>query len=103
MERKKQLSNVAFGGAWSEQIAGREEQAAAIARVVAAAGAAAWVDPLSVETKGAVDLLCSRHPKGPALREAWIRAGRLDPPGRRVQELKRIADLLASAYAALKT
>ena len=29
MERKRQLSNVAFGGAWSERIAGREALTAA--------------------------------------------------------------------------
>lgn len=102
MERSEQLRNVAFGGAWSEQIAGREAQAAAIAAMAAAAGSAAEQDPLSADTMNAVAMLCSRHPKGPDLEQAWRRAGRMAQSGLRVRELERLATLIAAAYGALK-
>lgn len=100
MDRKQQLRNVAFGGAWSEQIAGREAQAAAIAAVAAAAAKAGQVDPLNAPTLDALEILCARHPKGAMLRAAWMRAGRIDMAGPRVQELTRIARLLAAAISA---
>ena len=102
MDRSGQLRNVAFGGAWSEQIAGREAQAAAIATLDAAAAGAARRDPLAPEIMAAVDLLCERHPKGSMLREAWTMAARFEPPPRRIRELARIAARIAAAYGGLR-
>lgn len=102
MDRKQQLRNVAFGGAWSEQIAGREAQVAAIAAIAVAAAEAGEVDPLHPDTLDAVDLLCPRHPKGAMLRKAWMRAARIETPGARIRELQRIAATLAAAFGGLK-
>lgn len=101
MDRKRQLSNVAFGGAWSEQIADREEVAAARECLRHAAARAATCDPRrAVEVAWALTLLCGRHPKGALLRAAWARAVSLEAPGSRVAELGRIAALLSAAVAA---
>lgn len=103
MDRKQQLRNVAFGGAWSEQIAGREALAQAITSIADAARLAAEEDPLSAETMGAVAILCVAHPKGQELERAWRKAGRIENPGVRVRDLERLAGLMASAYGGLKT
>lgn len=102
MDRKQQLRNVAFGGAWSEQIAGREARAAAIAAVAVAAADAGEDDPLRQDALEAVNLLCMEHPKGTMLRSAWIKASRIEAPGPRVRELQRISDTLAAAFGGLK-
>jgi len=102
MDRSGQLRNVAFGGAWSEQIAGREAQAAAIATLDAAAAGAARRDPRSSEIMAAVDLLCERHPKGPMLREAWIAAARFEPAPRRIRALARVSAQIAAAYGGMQ-
>lgn len=102
MDRSGQLRNVAFGGAWSEQIAGREAQAAAIATLDTAAAGAAWRDPLSREVMAAVDVLCERHPKGRMLRDAWIVASRFEPAPRRITELARISAQIAAAYGGMQ-
>lgn len=98
MERKQQLRNVAFGGAWSEQIAGREAVVAAIRTLRRAAAAAACRDPRRVEVNAALDLLCEHHPKGALLRKAWQRGATAEPAARRIRELGRIAALLAAGH-----
>ena len=98
MDRKQQLRNVAFGGAWSEQIAGREAIAAAIETLKLAAAGAARRDPRSPETSAALDLLCKNHPKGDILRDAWRRGATWEPAPRRIRELARIAGLLAAGH-----
>ena len=98
MDRKQQLRNVAFGGAWSEQIAGREAIAAAIETLKRAAGGAARRDPRTPEVSAALDLLCKNHPKGEILRDAWGRGATWEPAPRRIRELARIADLLAAGH-----
>lgn len=98
MDRKRQLSNVAFGGAWSEQIAGREARAAAIAAVAAAAAGAGEADHLRPAALEAVEMLCAQHPKGGMLRAAWLRASRLEVAEVRIRELQRISGALAAAF-----
>lgn len=98
MDRKQQLRNVAFGGAWSEQIAGREAIAAAIETLKRAAGGAARRDPRTPEVSAALDLLCKNHPKGDILRDAWRRGATWEPAPRRIRELARIAELLAAGH-----
>ena len=98
MDRKQQLRNVAFGGAWSEQIAGREAIDAAIETLKRAAGGAARRDPRTAEVSAALDLLCKNHPKGDILRDAWRRGATWEPAPRRIRELARIADLLAAGH-----
>ena len=99
MDRAGQLRNVSFGGAWSEQIAGREELQAAIARLRAAAESAADEDPrCDAAVSAALDLASRTHPKGALLRLAWARGAGLQQPGLRVQELTRLVELFDQAY-----
>ncbi|PZT84233.1 MAG: hypothetical protein DI637_13945 [Citromicrobium sp.] len=83
MDRKGQLTNVSFGGAWSEVIADEEALADAVALLADAALQAGERDPRrSRAVVAALDLAASCHPKGPAMLAAWARACTL-PPGLR--------------------
>lgn len=100
MDRKRQLSNVAFGGAWSEQIAGREELLRALTCLKRAAQRAATEDPRrDREVTAALDFACRDHPKGQMLRTAWSRGASITAPALRVAELIRVAALLEDAYS----
>lgn len=101
MDRKGQLTNVAFGGAWSEQIADREALAAALDLLGAAAERAAHEDVRTdIEVVEALQRACQDHPKGGLLLMAWARGARLAVPGLRVAELGRIVELLVQGHAA---
>lgn len=101
MDRSGQLRNVAFGGAWSEQIAGRERLAEALARLREAAQAADLEDlRIDRDLPAALDLACAAHPKGLLLQLAWTKAADLTDPGTRQAELLRIARLLEDAVRA---
>lgn len=101
MDRAGQLRNVAFGGAWSEQIAGREDLAGAIARLHEAARKADRDDPrICPDVRAALNVVTRWHPKGEMLRSAWLRAANVMEPGLRVRELQRIAGLLETAHQA---
>lgn len=95
MNRSKQLSNVAFGGAWSEQIADDEALAAALDRLDRAVE-----DTLHEDLRGfedvteAIALASSAHPKGPMLAQAWAKGLQMQNAGLRSAELKRIAGVL---------
>lgn len=102
MERKHQLSNVAFGGAWSEQIAWKERLIAALELVEAAAIDAGDRDPRGVpEIEAALRLAAMDHPKGAMLIMAWERGAALRESGRRIAELGRIARLLGEGQAGI--
>lgn len=95
MKRKDQLRNVAFGGAWSETIAGLEELRDALSMLRRSARGSWEDDPREdPDVTGALDLAVKDHPKGEMLRKAWYRAAALPEPGRRVVELLRISSLL---------
>ncbi|MFN8679970.1 hypothetical protein EQ718_13815 (plasmid) [Paracoccus versutus] len=99
MDRAGQLRNVAFGGSWSEQIAGREELLHALETLKRAARRAALHDPREdIDVGLALDLASRDHPKGAMLRAAWARGAAIAAPGSRVAELGRVAGLLAEAY-----
>lgn len=96
MDRARQLSNVAFGGAWSEEIARKEALQAALATLRQAAERAGAVDPQQdVTVMAALDLACQEHPRRDELRHAWAKGAALTNPGLRVEELTRVADVLA--------
>jgi len=102
MDREGQLRNVAFGGAWSEQIAGREALAEAIERLRHAAQSAGDNDPrICPDIRAALNVATRQHPKGEMLRAAWLRAANLLEPASRVRELTRVADLFAEAYRSI--
>lgn len=92
MDRIGQLSNVSFGGAWSEQIAADEALAEAMAALEGAADRTADEDLRRDPDLGdALALVAGAHPKGPLLAAAWSRA--LDHADRahRRHELRRLA------------
>lgn len=75
MDRKSQLKNVSFGGAWSEQIAGNEQIAAALTQIEKAIGRTEDEDlRLDVELSSALLFLSRKHPKGADLQRAWAKA-----------------------------
>ncbi len=95
MDRKGQLANVAFGGAWSEQIAGNEAVEQAMRLVEAAAKEGAGRDlRRDGSLRAALGLVTKTHPKGAMMVAAWDKALSMHDPGQRVAELIRIAKLL---------
>lgn len=95
MDRKGQLRNVAFGGAWSEQIAGNEALAAAMGTIDQAVYRTLNEDLRCVpDVESALGLLCVAHPKGVGLAEAWHRALAIPNAGLRRREITRIAALI---------
>lgn len=97
MDRKRQFSNVSFGGAWSEQIAEDDALKQAMARLDHAV-----IDTLECDLRediALVDALAkasAAHPKGLLLMQAWGRALTMINPDLRSAELKRIAAVLRS-------
>lgn len=92
MERKGQLANVAFGGAWSEQIAGDEALSAAMQRVEAAVEESVERDVRhDSAVHEALKRLATAHPKGDMLIKAWGKAAETANPGLRAAELTRIS------------
>lgn len=95
MDRKGQLRNVSFGGAWSEQISGDEALAEAMTRVEAAVLDTSEVDlRADAELACALDRVAATHPKGTMLKAAWSKALGLPLAGQRHAELARIAQTL---------
>lgn len=95
MDRKRHFGNVAFGGAWSQQIAPREEMDAALDVIDRAARDSCQEDVrLSAEVRDALGHVTKRHPKGAMLRQGWDRAARIQNSRMRLAELCRIAALL---------
>ena len=95
MDRKQQLGNVAFGGAWSEQIEADERLAASMDRLDKAVRDTLYEDLRGfADVAEALDVVSACHPKGSALAASWSKALGIPNAGLRSQELKRIADLL---------
>lgn len=97
MDRRGQLRNVAFGGAWSEQIAGTEELLRALemldVAVLRTADEDLREDPALA---AALQLVCETHPKARDLMVAWDKGLRLSAPQARANELHRVANILRS-------
>lgn len=97
MDREGQLANVAFGGTWSEQIAGNEAVEQAMRLVEAAAKESARRDLRRDDSlRAALGLVAKAHPKGAMLVAAWNKALSMHDLGQRVQELMRVARLLGA-------
>lgn len=100
MDRVKQLSNVSFGGAWSEQIAGNEAVQRSLVVLEMAVKATLEVDLRgNDQTEEALKTLVRKHPKGVQLREAWDRALGLPLGVQRQAELRRIYLLFKAAFS----
>lgn len=94
MDRKQQLGNVAFGGAWSEQIAADEALVLAMTRIDGAV-----LDTMAEDLRGdaelesVLSLVAAAHPKGAMLARAWHKGLTIESAGLRSQELRRVAVL----------
>ena len=97
MDRKGQLANVSFGGAWSEQIPRRERLAAAVA-LIGAAPARTTEEDLrdDLVLEEALRDVAATHPKGSELLASWERALSRPAPEERYRELIRLARLFAA-------
>lgn len=101
MDRKEQLRNVDFGGAWSQQIAEREALAAALEDLSSAADRAAMDDVrLDADVGLALRRAAKDHPKGDMLITAWDRGAAITNGGLRRLELLRIARLFEEGQRA---
>lgn len=89
MDRKKQLSNVAFGGDWSEGIAPREDMQRALSALEMAVRLSHLRDPLTTDNLQCLRLLTDRVARGPMLMAAFERAARLPDARIRRAELDR--------------
>ena len=95
MDRERQLANVAFGGAWSEQIAGNERLAEAMQCIEATVIDCEERDLRSESAiKDALAVVSAAHPKGRLLAQAWEKGLNVGNAGLRKAELKRVADAL---------
>lgn len=91
MDRQGQMSNVAFGGEWSEAIAPQEAMLLALEALQHAVTRSPNEDlRLDAELEAALILATDRHPKGDLLRLAWARALAIPNPGVREQEIRRV-------------
>src|SRR5690554_883846 len=100
MDRIGQLSNVSFGGAWSEQIAADEALAEAMLALEGAADRTAVEDLRRDRVlSDALALVAGAHPKGSLLATAWSRALDHADRGHRRGELMRIAKGLRAGLA----
>lgn len=95
MERRQQLSNVAFGGDWSEAIMPLEEVQAAIRSIARAVDTCMEEDPRTIEVQGALDLV-ARFARGDMLRAAFLKGCTIPNLGLREQELRRVLALITS-------
>jgi hypothetical protein len=97
LDRKGQLGNVAFGGAWSEQIPRRERLEQSV-RLVTSAPYRTEEEDLrdDAELLDAVEDICATHPKGPELKHSWMTVLGIENPGLRRRELDRVAKALAA-------
>ena len=101
MDRKQQLGNVAFGGAWSEQIEADERLAASMDRLDKAVQDTLYEDLRGfADVAEALEVVSRSHPKGPILAAAWGKALGLPNAGLRSQELKRISTALRAGLGA---
>jgi hypothetical protein len=95
MDRKSQLANVSFGGAWSEQIAGNEAMRDAMHTLDVAAQECVETDLRDdPDVREAVRTLAGAHPKGAQLTSAWEKGLGLGNAVLRKAELMRIASVL---------
>lgn len=94
MDRKGQLRNVAFGGAWSEQIAGDEALKLAMCEAERAVDLTEDEDLRgNLNLMDAVGRLAVAHPKGAELARSWHKALAQSDGYSRRQELQRLAHL----------
>lgn len=75
---KTQLTNVAFGGSWSEEILRVSDMADALKVIFDAARTCTKVDVRTVELVAALDFVAARIEKGPQLKAQFLKAVVID-------------------------
>ena len=95
MNRKGQLRNVAFGGAWADQIPKREELINALLELEHAVEESVESDLRTwPDVWRALSAVCEAHPKGAILKRTWTRALANPSQQERYVELRRIVYIL---------
>lgn len=91
MDRVSQLRNVAFGGAWSQDIPRRERYAEAV-RLLRTCPDRSFQEDLREDRSlaEAIGMLCEANPKGDTIRRSWDRAMTIPDPAIRSVELMRL-------------
>ena len=89
MERKHQLSNVAFGGDWTEAIVPLEQLTLDLNCLHKAVEDAEDSDPLAPDVVAALERLTGVIARGDMQRAAFMRAGRIEDPYTRTEALQR--------------
>lgn len=91
MDRVSQLRNVAFGGAWSQDIPRRERFAEAV-RLLKGCPDRTRIEDLREDRalSDAIGMLCDANPKGETIRHSWDRAMTIPDPAIRSVELMRL-------------
>ncbi|SMO59756.1 hypothetical protein SAMN06265173_1077 [Thalassovita litoralis] len=89
MDRKQQLSNVAFGGDWSEAVEPGERTALCLLRLAEAVRNCQEEDPATPDVLEALDWLAARISRGALLRSAFLKAAQHPIPELRQSELWR--------------
>lgn len=101
MDRKSQLRNVAFGGAWSEQIEGNEILRQSVDLLRQSVDLTLEEDIREREDiRHALDVVLEQHPKGVAIGEAWRKALSLPLPALRRAELYALVKLIEAQLSA---
>jgi hypothetical protein len=93
-DMKKQLSNVAFGGSWSEEILSTSELMGALDVIAQAADDCVERDVRTVELKAALGLIQAKVGKGTELCDQFMRAIGEPNQGLRRQNAQRAAQRL---------
>lgn len=89
MERKHQLSNVAFGGDWAEAIVPLEQLTTDLNCLHKAVEDAEDSDPLTPDVVVALERLTGVIARGDMQRAAFMRAGRIEDPYTRSEALRK--------------
>ena len=95
MDRKSQLKNVSFGGAWSEQIADDEILRQSFELLKQAVALTLEEDIRErADVRQALEVVLEQHPKGAEIEKALERAVSLSLAGVRSTELNRLVKVL---------
>lgn len=95
MDRKSQLKNVSFGGAWSEQIADDEILLQSFELLKQSVALTLEEDIRERwDIRQALEVVLEQHPKGVDLGKAWEQALNLSSGGLRSGELNRLVKVL---------
>lgn len=95
MDRKSQLKNVSFGGAWSEQIADDEILRQSFDLLKQSVDLTLEEDIRERwDIRQALEVVLEQHPKGVEIEKAWEKALNLPLAGVRSAEVSRLVKVL---------